>query len=104
MLWETRSYDCWPQCEPDETLDRWLNDRYAGVVGATPRSNEEILAAWRRVGYTHLLVHRAGVDFVRRTKQPGYTPKDWIAFDHLLNTLQEQKNFGGAYSLYQLSP
>jgi hypothetical protein len=104
MLWETRSYDCWPQCEPDETLDRWLNDRYAGAVGATPRSNEEILAAWRRVGYTHLLVHRAGVDFVRRTKQPGYTPEDWIAFDHLLNTLQEQKNFGGAYSLYQLPP
>lgn len=104
MLWETRSYDCWPKCEPDETLDRWLNDRYAGVVGAIPRSNEEILAAWRDVGYTHLLIHQAGMDFVRQTGQSGYTPEDWITLDNLLNTLQKQRDFGDAYTLYSLSP
>lgn len=104
MLWETRSYDCWPTCVPDEIIDRWLNERYAGMVGATPRSNDEILAAWREAGYTHLLVHRAGMAFVRRNEQPGYRLEDWIALDNLLGALQKQRDFGEAYTLYSLSP
>jgi hypothetical protein len=102
MLWETRSFYCWPVCEPDETIDRWLRERYShGQAG--PRTSEEILNAWQQAGYTHLLYHRLGVDFVRR-QSLDYQPSDWQALDDLLARLYPVKDFGDAYTLYRISP
>jgi hypothetical protein len=102
MLWETRSFYCWPACEPDETIDRWLRERYANG-SASPRTLEEILHAWRQSGYTHLLFYRLGADFIRR-QSTDYQPADWQALDDLLSRLSPVRDFGDAYTLYWLSP
>jgi hypothetical protein len=102
MLWETRSFYCWPVCEPDETIDRWLRERY-GDGSASPRTPEEILRAWKQAGYTHLLYYRLGADFIR-SQSLDYQPADWQALDDLLARLSPVKDFGDAYTLYRLSP
>ena len=70
MLWEARSYYCLPTCAPDEIIDRWRRDRYEGR-GASPATAEEILQSWREAGYTQLLFHKLGADFIR-----AQTPAD----------------------------
>lgn len=97
MLWEPRGLYCQPQCDPDEILDRWLSDYQAF------RSPEAILANWRRSGYTHLLYHRSGAEFVRR-EDTRYTPEQWQALDRLLASLSSTSNSGEVYTLYSLTP
>ncbi len=105
MLWETRSLYCLPKCEPDEVLDRWLRERYdGGSVAGEARSPQAILEGWRAQGYTHLLVHRLGADFLRAENQPVYQVSDWQALDDLLALLPPGEDFGGAYVLYRLKP
>ena len=57
LLYETRSYHCLPNCQPDEILDRWKRDwqKYG--------NNEKILQAWRDEGITHVMVYQLGVDY-----------------------------------------
>jgi hypothetical protein len=95
MLWEARSYYCAPSCHPDEILDRWLHDfNQAGSAGAVRQD-------WRRQGYTHLLVYKLGMDFIRQDDR-RYEAEDWQALDGLLGELPEPVDFGGAYQLYAL--
>ncbi|MGH2606298.1 MAG: hypothetical protein ACRDG5_06870, partial [Anaerolineales bacterium] len=58
LLWEPRSLDCLPVCSPDPWLDRWIMDRKGG---AAPR---QIVTRWEGEGFSHVLLHRAGMEFV----------------------------------------
>jgi hypothetical protein len=102
MLWEARSLHCLERCTPDEILDRWLRERYE-MDPNNPRKTSGILESWRRSGFTHLLLHRAGAEFVRLDSQ-SYQPEDWIELDQLLTNLEMVDDFGGAYQLYSLMP
>lgn len=100
MLWEPRSYACQPNCAPDEVIDRWLQARYEGAT--TGRPEAEILANWRAAGFTHLLVHLSGVEFIRGSGDPAYTEDDWKTLDRLLARLAVVQDFDQAYRLYSL--
>lgn len=95
MLWETRGFACVPQCEADETIDRWYADlRSYGSV-------DQVLAAWEDAGYTHLLYHKLGADFIRKN-DPAYTREDWRKLDNLLRELRLEKDYDGIYQIYLL--
>jgi hypothetical protein len=97
LLWEPRSFYCLPKCDPDETLDRWLDDlRSLG-------DPDSVAHAWRAQGFTHILYYRLGADFIR-TSDARYTPEDWRALDALLDSLIVEQTFGDAYVLYALGP
>lgn len=100
MLWEPRSYACQPYCTPDEVIDRWLQARYDGASVA--RSEAEILASWRAAGFTHLLVHHSGVEFIRGSGDPAYTEEDWTTLGRMLARLTVEQDFSQAYRLYSL--
>ena len=102
MLWESRSLYCLPACEPDEIIDRWLRERYEGR-GSTPATSAEILQAWKEAGYTHLLFHRQGADFIRSESQ-SYQPEDWLVLEALLRQLPLVQDFGNTYLLFRLAP
>jgi hypothetical protein len=97
MLYEPRSLYCAPRCEPDETLDHWLQAR------ARYGDAQSILDAWRQAGYRSLLVYTRGVEFVREDDE-RYTTEDWQTLDGLLSHLTKLQDFGGAYALYSLQP
>jgi hypothetical protein len=103
MLWEPRSLYCLPSCEPDEVLDRWLVERH-DRSSETPALATDIQEAWRLAGYTHLLFHKSGADFVHKEDRGNYTEADWAALDGLLDALVLVQDFGGAYQLYRLGP
>jgi hypothetical protein len=102
MLWEARSLYCLPVCEPDEIIDRWLRDRYEGRA-STPASPEEILQSWKETGYTHLLFHKLGADFIR-SQSPSNQAGDWQALEALMRRLHLVQNFGDTYLLYRIAP
>ena len=95
MLWETRSLDCLPKCDPDEVIDRWFHDI------RTFQNADAILADWQAQGYTHLLLRVDGADFARQ-HEPWFMPEDWAHLDALLAKLPPLKKFGESYSLYLL--
>ncbi len=97
MLWETRSFTCFPRCEPDEIIDRWFHDR------RVYNSPEEIVAFWRNEGYDYLLLSRFGAAFVRENDE-RFTEQDWDTLDALLRSLPLENDIGGAYEIYRLSP
>ena len=97
MLWEPRGLYCPARCDPDEILDRWLSDIQAFH---TP---ESILSHWRQAGYTYLLYHRSGAEFIRQ-EDSRYTSEQWQALDQLLARLPPPENSGEVYSLYSLYP
>jgi hypothetical protein len=102
MLWEARSFYCLPKCEPDEIIDRWQRDRHEGRDSAAATA-EEILKSWRAAGYTELLFHKLGADFIR-SQSPDDQSGDWKALDGLLGPLKSMQNFGDVYVLYSLNP
>lgn len=102
MLWEARSLYCASVCIPDEVLDRWAHDRQL-LGGDGAEAGEQVLQAWRQAGYTHLLLHRAGMEFMRSEGGPQ-RPEDWPLLDALLTSLPVVQDFGGAYQLYGLAP
>lgn len=95
MLWEPRGLDCRPTCRPDVWLDRWSLDR--ARLGTADR----ILAAWREAGATHLLLHAAGMTFVR-AHEMRYSAADWEELDRLLLSLPDPVRFGDGYELFPL--
>ncbi len=96
MLWEPRSYYCYPKCTPDEVLDRW----YLAV--RRHRDTGDILQAWRENGYTHLLFYREGADFIRYTDR-RYNVADWQLLEEMLAQLPASLEFGDVYTLYPLT-
>ena len=101
MLFEARSLYCLPVCTPDETIDRWLRERHDGANAA--RSVAEILQRWQSEGYTHLLFHKAGAEYVHKNES-GYAPQDWTVLTDLLSGLENRQDFGDAYQLYRIEP
>ena len=95
MLWETRSLACLPTCDPDEIIDRWYDDSHKFA------SAEETLAAWRDQGYTHLLVHVTGMEFLRETDS-RISSSSWEMLDTLLQSLPMQQAVAPGYKLYGL--
>ncbi len=65
FLWEPRSYYAARATQPDAILDAWAHWRWRLGDAAT------IAAEWRARGYTHVLLHRAGLDYIL---QSGYDP------------------------------
>jgi hypothetical protein len=95
-LWEARGFYCRPTCLADTWIDRWYVDRKR--IGG----EDAILESWRIEGFTHILLYRAGVDFVRENDS-RYTEEDWEALERLLNRLELIETFGDGYELYGLS-
>lgn len=60
FLWEPRSYFCQVECRPDSILDQLAHDHY--LYG----SAANIAAAWKQAGITHVLLHRQGLEFIKR--------------------------------------
>lgn len=58
FLWEPRSYYCQRDCRPDSILDAFPHAVYRHQTA------EAIAEAWARDGVTHVLIHRAGLNFV----------------------------------------
>jgi 4-amino-4-deoxy-L-arabinose transferase-like glycosyltransferase len=110
FLWEPRSYYCRRPAQPDAILDRWawLLVRHKADLAA-------IAAELEQEGYTHLLLHRAGAEFVRREQDgaipPAPLPRDGVhgdgdfaALDAFLQIYgRELGRVGEAYELYRLS-
>jgi hypothetical protein len=65
FLWEPRSYYAARATQPDAILDAWTHLRWQYHDSAT------IAAELRARGYTHVLLHRAGLDYFL---QSGYDP------------------------------
>jgi len=97
MLFEPRSYFCIPYCDPDEILDRWKHDLYLYD------DTHAILQSWRDQGYTHLLFNRFGMEYIKDTDS-RYLPTDWEKLETTLSKLTVQKDYGGAYIIYSLTP
>jgi 4-amino-4-deoxy-L-arabinose transferase-like glycosyltransferase len=94
FLWEPRSYYCQRDCRPDSILDAFphLVHQY--------RSAGEIARAWQREGVTHVLVHRAGLQFVLN-ETPDKIDVDLLA-ELESRHLEKLFDVGGAYDLYAL--
>jgi hypothetical protein len=99
FLWEPRSYYCHRRAQPDPILERWawLRHRYGDDVDAIGNA----LAA---EGYTHLLLHQAGLDLVRALQLDPITEADVEALEALRSAcLQKVDRVGDAYVLYRLA-
>ncbi len=94
FLWEPRSYYCRRDCRPDSILDEFphLVHQY-GNAGAIAR-------AWRRAGVTHVLIHRAGLNFVLNESPETVDTAvlDKLETDHLRLLF----DVAGAYQVYAL--
>ena len=95
LLWEPRSLNCLPKCDPDDFIDQWLHDMH--LHGEADR----ILEVWKTQGYTHLLLNLGGATFAREN-DVWYAETDWQELDALLAQLPPPVNFGDSYSLYTL--
>ena len=95
LMWEPRSYHC-PvnvSCTPDILFDHWA---YPLMGGQSP---DEVFAAWRAAGDTHLLVFDQGLAFVL-----AYDPR-FQSYDVQFATAVERWmtpiwTDGAAYTLY----
>lgn len=97
FLWEPRSYFCHMTCHPDSILDQLAHDQFIYDDAAA------IVAAWKKAGITHVLLHRQGLDFI---KQEGMEAVYRPALREL--AVMEKDYFEpvfdvvGAYQLYKL--
>jgi hypothetical protein len=114
FLWEPRGYYCQRPTRADATLDNLAQLRVAH--GKT----EDALAALQADGFTHLLLHRAGLEFIQEpTPRPptlssllGQPPPEESLYpltlddlrflDDLLAHCQIVGNVGTFYEIYQL--
>lgn len=97
LLYETRSYHCLPNCQPDEILDRWKRDwqKY--------EDNEKILQAWRNEGITHVMVYHLGVDYALELWVTDKNRDTLNALDVFIDQLPEPlERFGTSYALYDI--
>jgi hypothetical protein len=99
FLWEPRSYYCRSLAQPDAILERWawLRHRYDGDLG-------EIARALGSEGYTHVLLHRAGLEFMRASRIDPLSDEDLDALDAFIATYLDREAMAGeAYGLYLLT-
>ncbi|WP_322793757.1 hypothetical protein [Bellilinea sp.] len=96
MIYEPRAFYCLPACKPDENLDRWRSNwmRYADFSA--------IRRQWQNEGFTHLLVFRLGVEFMKDNPDPKHPLPSLLALEAFLDTLPTFEDIGGVYQLYSL--
>ncbi len=99
FLWEPRTYYCQRAARPDAVLEQWAWRMYqqGGDLGAIARSLQS-------EGYTHILLHRAGLEFMRHTRLDPLSDQDldaWEAFAASYVRLEAQ--VGDSYLLYGLT-
>lgn len=95
LLWEPRGYYCLPDCDSDEIIDRWHSE--LRLYGSGPA----VIRSWKDQGFTHLLYHRAGAEFVRKTDM-RFSSDSWKALDKTLDSLDLVQEYGSVYQLYRL--
>jgi dolichyl-phosphate-mannose-protein mannosyltransferase len=98
FLWEPRSYYCERDAQPDPILERWawLRHRYGDDLGAIARALDG-------EGYTHVLLHRAGLVLVLQAQLDPVSSADVEALEAFRRAfLREEAAVGGSYELYQL--
>lgn len=99
FLWEPRSYYCSRSVQPDAILERWawLRHQYGDDLTAISRRLDQ-------EGYTHVLLHRAGLELVREAELDPLSKADLSALEAFVDAfLQEEAAVGEAYELYRLS-
>ncbi len=96
MLYEPRGFGCIPICDPDEILDQWK------VAFHEFDTEDKILASWKNNGFTHILVYKKGMDFLREDADPHHPPQELDALEKLTHRLKLVSNYGDWYMLYSL--
>ena len=96
MLWEPREFGCLPKCDGDEIIDRWYHD------WRQSQNVDKLIETWRTEGYTHVLLFKAGADFVQKYDAQMFNSTDWQGLSDLQTQLKLVQDFGGAYYLYDL--
>jgi len=94
-LWEPRGFYCRPICLADAWIDRWYLDRQR--VG----DEQSILLHWQEEGFTHVLLHVAGMEFIQEN-DARYHSDDWKVLESILQDLTLVEKFGDGYTLYGL--
>ncbi len=97
LIYEPRSLYCLPRCAPDEILDRWVRDYTQYQDFASIRE------AWIQQGFTHILVNRSGIEFLKTAGDPHHPLAALQALDQFLAQLPAPQKFGDAYELYPLA-
>ena len=96
MLWETRGFECQPECDPDEIIGRWYHD------WSIYQNSNSIISNWKKQGYTHILLNRNGADFVRKYDVNAPGSEYWQGLHMVTKALIPVGENMGGYELYQL--
>ena len=94
FLWEPRSYYCRQDCRPDSILDTFPN------LVHQHHSAEAIAQVWREAGVSHVLIHRAGLEFVLN-ESPADVDQAVLA-EIESRYLQQLFEVGDSYQVYAL--
>lgn len=65
-------------------------------------SEGDILTLLKNTGYTHILVYKKGMEFLREYEDPHHPPLELDALDKLTTDLDMVANYGDWYKLYSL--
>jgi hypothetical protein len=57
---------------------------------------------WQEEGFTHLLVFRLGVEFMKDNPDPKHPLPTLLALEEFLEPLPVLEDFGGVYQLYSI--
>ena len=96
FLYEPRSYYCERDCRPDIFLDQLAHAEY--LYGSV----DNVVAAWRNEGVTHLLIFEVGLNFLKESGGNRLVPGDEM-LARLQNEYLTPVMLGeGGYSLYAL--
>ena len=96
MLWETRSFECQPICDPDEIIGRWYHD------WSMLQNSASIISTWKEQGYTHVLLNQNGADFIRMYDVNAPSPEYWEGLQTTVEALIPVGDSMDGYKLYEL--
>jgi hypothetical protein len=98
FMWEPRSYYCQRDVQPDPILERWAWLRYQHGDDL-----EAIARDLQKRGYTHLLLHQDGLEFMRQSRLDPLNETDFDAWDTFTQTyLRQEAGVGTAFLLYRV--
>jgi hypothetical protein len=90
-LFEPRSYDSPRDIQPDPILDQFPHDLFVY------KKPEAILAHWRTMGYTHVLLNIRGAEFIYAGSEDKEVLDNTLAMLELIESSPE-----GEYALYKI--
>ncbi|MBI9047476.1 MAG: glycosyltransferase family 39 protein [Anaerolineaceae bacterium] len=97
FLWESRVLYAPLNSRADSWLDLWQTMYWE------LKEPKIILAHWRMQGFTHVLLHKRGVDFIKEDSSV-LELAGWQTLDSMLELLASPVYLGDAYILYPLEP